>query len=58
MSGLSVAQNSGKQNGIIVGCPENELAPIHPLYNIGLDVTIEALRYFQQLPVPNIGLKS
>lgn len=47
-----MAQHSGKQNRIIVGCAENELSPVHPLYNIGLDVTIEATRYFQQLPVP------
>lgn len=53
-----MAQHSGKQNRIIVGCNENELAPVHPLYNIGLESTLEATRYFQQLPVPKTQSKS
>jgi hypothetical protein len=40
----------GKAN--IVGSPNNELAPIHPLYNVGLEAALNALQYFQQLHVP------
>ncbi|GFG37972.1 hypothetical protein Cfor_06620 [Coptotermes formosanus] len=52
LSGLSVAQHfvHGKAN--IVGSPHNELAPIHPIYNVGLEAALNALQYFQQLPVP------
>lgn len=55
LSGLSVAQHFG--GGIlgttcVLGDPKNELVTVHPLYNIGMDNAVEALKYFglQALP--------
>lgn len=60
LSGLSVAQNfhmgslAVKQ---VVGEPENELKPTHPVYNIGVDAAYYALQFFKQLPGPELGDK-
>ncbi|KAK8783654.1 hypothetical protein V5799_009983 [Amblyomma americanum] len=55
LSGLSVAQHFG--GGIlgttcILGDPKNELTTIHPLYNIGMENSVAALKYFGLQPVP------
>ncbi|XP_050037466.2 protein farnesyltransferase subunit beta [Dermacentor andersoni] len=55
LSGLSVAQHFG--GGIlgssrVLGDPKNELCTIHPLYNIGMENAVEALKYFNLQPVP------
>ncbi|XP_071454031.1 protein farnesyltransferase subunit beta [Hetaerina americana] len=56
LSGLSVAQHFSSQEGsttCIVGNPNNELAPLHPVYNIGFEAVMNAQGYFQGLgPLP------
>ncbi|XP_075555016.1 farnesyl transferase beta subunit [Dermacentor variabilis] len=61
LSGLSVAQHFG--GGIlgstrVLGDPKNELCTIHPLYNIGMENAVEALKYFNLQPVPEDGENS
>uniref|UniRef100_A0A131XVC9 Protein farnesyltransferase subunit beta n=1 Tax=Ixodes ricinus TaxID=34613 RepID=A0A131XVC9_IXORI len=55
LSGLSVAQHFG--GGIlgttrVVGDPKNELVTVHPVYNIGMENAVAALKHFSALPVP------
>ena len=55
LSGLSVAQhfNRGKLTANkVIGDPENELKPTHPVYNIGLDAAYYALHHFKQQTPP------
>ncbi|XP_066940758.1 protein farnesyltransferase subunit beta [Macrobrachium rosenbergii] len=55
LSGMSVAQHfsSGSvHKKCIVGKPTNELALVHPLYNVGLEASISASQHFNSLPVP------
>lgn len=55
LSGLSIAQHFGDglfASRCIVGNPKNELAPTHPVYNIGVDAAVQAMQYFRELPVP------
>ncbi|KAH7941942.1 hypothetical protein HPB49_018685 [Dermacentor silvarum] len=61
LSGLTVAQHFG--GGIlgssrVLGDPKNELCTIHPLYNIGMENAVEALKYFNLQPVPEDGENS
>lgn len=61
LSGLSVAQHFG--GGIlgssrVLGDPKNELITVHPLYNIGTENAVEALKYFNSQPVPEDGENS
>jgi len=54
LSGLSVSQHvSSSKTGRahIIGSPENELALLHPIYNIGLQATERALSYFGSKPL-------
>ncbi len=56
LSGLSVAQHFHRGRLAVkhvIGDPENEVKPTHPVYNIGLDAAISAQQYFTQQPVPN-----
>lgn len=56
LSGLSVAQHVGGSHlgsTSVVGSPLNELAPTHPVYNIGLTAVVAALSYFNQQPTFN-----
>ena len=55
LSGLSVAQhfNRGKLTANkVIGDPENELKPTHPVYNIGLDAAYYALHHFKKQTPP------
>lgn len=52
LSGLSVAQHPPVGKPDVIGSYDNLLAPLHPVYNIGLDRVKDALEYFMQLPVP------
>lgn len=49
LSGLSIAQ-MGKDD--VIGDPENELKPTHPLYNIELQRANNATKFFEVLPIP------
>lgn len=54
LSGLSVAQhfvNKNQSNLTIVGGQENHLAPIHPVFNIGVHCASQALAYFRKQPL-------
>ena len=54
LSGLSVAQHFVHKNQsklTIVGGQENHLAPIHPVFNIGVHCAAQALAYFRKLPL-------
>ncbi|GAB6021771.1 hypothetical protein CHUAL_004349 [Chamberlinius hualienensis] len=57
LCGLSIAQHFGGGNigsTYIIGDTNNELLPIYPLYNIGVEVAANAVEYFSKLPsVPN-----
>lgn len=56
LSGLSIAQHfgEGKHASVnVLGNPENELIPTHPVFNIGLNVVQKARRYFGVLKVPS-----
>lgn len=50
LSGLSVAQHfiGGKRK--IIGCSNNELAPLHPVYNISIEAYLNAFQYFSKKP--------
>ncbi|KAL7643942.1 UNVERIFIED_CONTAM: hypothetical protein RMT77_005953 [Armadillidium vulgare] len=55
LSGLSIAQHfivGNRHKKVIVGNPSNELAPVHTLYNIGVESAVAASQYFNQLSVP------
>lgn len=52
LSGLSMAQHSGKSRPRVIGSADNELSPTHPLYNIGVTAASQAKEFFQKLPVP------
>ncbi|XP_076314534.1 protein farnesyltransferase subunit beta-like isoform X1 [Tachypleus tridentatus] len=55
LSGLSIAQHfaGGRIGSIcIVGDRDNEVVPTHPVYNITVEVAVNASEYFNQLPVP------
>uniref|UniRef100_A0A131YYF3 Protein farnesyltransferase subunit beta n=1 Tax=Rhipicephalus appendiculatus TaxID=34631 RepID=A0A131YYF3_RHIAP len=61
LSGLSVAQHFG--GGIlgssrVLGDPANELITVHPLYNVGMENAVAALKYFNAQPVPEDGENS
>lgn len=61
LSGLSVAQHFG--GGIlgssrVLGDPANELITVHPLYNVGTENAVAALKYFNSQPVPEDGENS
>uniref|UniRef100_A0A2R5LKX7 Protein farnesyltransferase subunit beta n=1 Tax=Ornithodoros turicata TaxID=34597 RepID=A0A2R5LKX7_9ACAR len=61
LSGLTVAQHFG--GGIlgtskVVGSRQNELVTIHPVYNIGMENTVQALKHFGALPVPSSPVDS
>jgi len=46
LSGLSIAQHSPNGKKDILGIPENELAEIDPVYNIGPDKVRKIKTYF------------
>lgn len=57
LSGLSVAQHFasgfiGKNK--IVGNEDNEVCPVHPVYNLCVQSTMDAIQYFKTLPVPKL----
>ncbi|XP_041352446.1 protein farnesyltransferase subunit beta-like [Gigantopelta aegis] len=55
LSGLSVAQHftgGHLAEKYIIGSPKNEVKPIHPVYNIGIDAVVQANQYFNNLPKP------
>ncbi|CAG0917395.1 unnamed protein product [Notodromas monacha] len=57
LSGLSVAQHfkwKDASRSCIVGEATNELATVHPLFNIGLQAATDAQEYFGNLKVPSI----
>lgn len=61
LSGLSVAQHFG--GGIlgssrVLGDPANELITVHPLYNVGTENAVAALKYFNSQPLPEDGENS
>lgn len=54
LSGLSVAQhfvNEYQTKLTLVGGQDNKLAPVHPVYNIGVQHAADALKYFRKLPL-------
>lgn len=54
LSGLSVAQHfigGAARNNLVIGHPQNELSPTHPVYNIGLDAALNVKEYFSKLDV-------
>ncbi|RDD41265.1 Protein farnesyltransferase subunit beta [Trichoplax sp. H2] len=54
LSGLSVAQHVGNQYKTkrVVGDPENELNPTHPVYNINPSHVVDMQKYFNVLSPP------
>ncbi|KAK3093005.1 hypothetical protein FSP39_009909 [Pinctada imbricata] len=55
LSGLSVAQHFGGGNIAhlhVLGHPDNELKPTHPVFNICIDAVVHANFYFNKLPLP------
>lgn len=51
LSGLSVAQHAVGDHCCIVGNPVlNEIAPVHPVYNISKEAYLNAALYFTKLP--------
>ncbi|KAK8735797.1 hypothetical protein OTU49_005318 [Cherax quadricarinatus] len=53
LSGMSVAQHFSTpaiHKKCIVGHPSNELATVHPLFNIGVESAVSATQYFNNLP--------
>ena len=54
LSGLSVAQNThdSEMTKYVLGQEENEINSTHPLYNIGIESTLSAAKFFEKLPVP------
>ena len=55
LSGLSVAQHFVNQHHsrlTLVGQPDNVLASVHPVFNIGNKDAAEALAFFRKLPIP------
>lgn len=52
LSGLSVAQHSPQS--LIVGSADlNTVEIIHPVYNLEISSALEALKYFNSLPIPD-----
>lgn len=52
LSGLSIAQNSPRR--LIIGPPSlNTVEIIHPVYNLVLSAAENALKYFDELPIPD-----
>lgn len=54
LSGLSVAQHFVSKhhtNLTVVGGQDNILAPVHPVFNIGVQCAAQALAYFRKLPL-------
>lgn len=51
LSGLSIAQHaeSGKSEPNVVGGPENEIIPTHPLYNIHGKAVSQSILHFAKL---------
>lgn len=57
LSGLSVAQHfaSGQIGRVkVVGHQDNEVCPIHPIYNLCVQSALEATEYFKSLPTVKI----
>ncbi|XP_071962198.1 protein farnesyltransferase subunit beta-like [Antedon mediterranea] len=57
LSGLSVAQHFAGGNlatTSVLGDCSNELMPVHPVYNIGVDCAFQASKYFSTLSVPKL----
>ncbi|XP_013793080.2 protein farnesyltransferase subunit beta-like [Limulus polyphemus] len=55
LSGLSIAQHfaGGRIGSVcVVGDRNNELVPTHPVYNVTVEVAINACEYFSQFTVP------
>jgi len=55
LSGLSVAQHFAAgplHKRYIVGNKDNEVALVHPLYNIGVEAAMAATQHFSKLPLP------
>ncbi|KAK3922613.1 Protein farnesyltransferase subunit beta, partial [Frankliniella fusca] len=56
LSGLSVAQHTSLIKKYVVGSKSNLLAPIHPMFNITFDSAVKSMKYFENLPIPQIGI--
>ncbi|XP_046859213.1 protein farnesyltransferase subunit beta-like [Xenia sp. Carnegie-2017] len=57
LSGLSVAQNfheMNKENVKVIGRNENLLNTTHPIFNIGIDSAMEAVKHFNALDIPKV----
>ncbi|XP_033097153.1 protein farnesyltransferase subunit beta-like [Anneissia japonica] len=57
LSGLSVAQHFASGNlatTSVLGDPSNELVPVHPVYNIGVECAFQASKHYSTLPVPSL----
>ncbi|XP_013386993.1 protein farnesyltransferase subunit beta isoform X2 [Lingula anatina] len=57
LSGLSVAQHFAAGpigHSVVVGNQtNNELKPVHPVFNISTEAAVKATQHFNKLPVPN-----
>ncbi|KAK3870824.1 hypothetical protein Pcinc_024012 [Petrolisthes cinctipes] len=55
LSGMSVAQHftsTARHRTLVTGPKDNELIPVHALYNVGVEAAVSATQYFNSLPVP------